>query len=440
MLAFYMQIAREYGDVVAFRLGPKKLVLLNHPEFIEQVLVTENRNFIKHYAFRLLRPTLGNGLVISEGDFWLRQRRLMQPAFSRQRIESFAPVIVDYTTRMLETWRSGSTRDLHADMMKLAMSIVTKTLLDVDTGDRATAVGRSVDVIMQDFSHRFQSAFPPPFWLPVPRNLHLKRHVRRLDAVIHDIIGQRRADHKDRGDLLSMLVHARDEADNTGMTDRQLRDEVMTLFLAGHETTASALAWTWYLLATHPDVESKLMAELETVLGGRLPTADDVPRLAYTEQVIHETLRLYPPAYVFGRQPLEDCTIGGYRIAKGTSILIPPYVTQRDPRFFDRPDEFDPDRWKDGLFKRLPKYTYYPFGGGPRVCIGNSFAMLEAMLIVATVVPRFQFELAAEPPVVPWPSITLRTRHGIHMVVRSRDRSANSSHEDPKDRRVPANW
>ncbi len=439
MLAFYMQIAREYGDVVAFRLGPKKLVLLNHPDFLEQVLVTENRNFIKHYAFRLLRPTLGNGLVISEGDFWLRQRRLMQPAFSRQRIESFAPVIVDYTVRMLETWRPGSTRDLHADMMKLAMSIVTKTLLDVDTGDRATAVGRSVDVIMHDFTDRFQSAFPPPFWLPVPRNLHLKRHVRRLDAVIHDIIRQRRADQKDRGDLLSTLVHARDEADNTGMTDRQLRDEVMTLFLAGHETTASALSWTWYLLATHPDVESKLMAELETVLAGRLPTAADVPRLVYTEQVVQETLRLYPPAYVFGRQPLEDCTIGGYAIAKGTSILIPPYVTQRDPRFFERPDEFDPDRWNGGLVKRLPKYTYYPFGGGPRICIGNSFAMLEAMLIVATVVPRFHFELAAEPPVVPWPSITLRTRHGIHMVVRSRSQIANSIHRNQTDRNLPAN-
>jgi cytochrome P450 len=420
MLGFYRQIAREYGDIVAFRLGPKKLVLLNHPDFLEQVLVTENRNFIKHYAFRLLRPTLGNGLVISEGDFWLRQRRLMQPAFSRQRIESFAPVIVGYTSRMLESWRSGSTRDLHADMMKLAMSIVTKTLLDVDTGDRATVVGRSVDVIMHDFSDRFQSAFPPPFWLPVPRNLHLKRHVRRLDEIIHDIIRQRRADREDRGDLLSMLVQARDEADNTGMTDKQLRDEVMTLFLAGHETTASALAWTWHLLATHPAVEAKLLAELETVLEGRLPTAADVPRLVFTEQVVHETLRLYPPAYVFGRQALEDCSIGGYSINKGTTVLIPPYVTQRDARFFDRPDEFDPDRWNDGLFKRLPKYTYYPFGGGPRVCIGNSFAMLEAMLIVATVVPRFHFELAAEPPVVPWPSITLRTRHGIHMVVRAR--------------------
>jgi len=420
MLAFYTRIAREYGDVVSFRLGPKQLVLLNHPDFIEQVLVTENRNFIKHYAFRLLRPTLGDGLVISEGDFWLRQRRLMQPAFSRQRIDGFGPTIVDYATRMMEAWRPGSTRDLHADMTKLAMSIVTKTLLDVDAGENARTVGKSVDVIMDDFNDRFQSAFPPPFWLPVPRNLHLKRHVRRLDAIIHDIIGQRRAEKQDRGDLLSVLVQARDEADNTGMTDKQLRDEVMTLFLAGHETTASALSWMWHLLARHPKVEARLVAELDSVLAGRPPTAADVPRLPYTEQVVLETLRLYPPAYVIGRQPLEDCTIGGYRVAAGTSILISKYVTHRDPRFFERPDEFDPDRWNDGLIKRLPKYTYFPFGGGPRVCIGNSFAMLEAVLVVATVAQRFHFDWAAEPPVVPWPSITLRPRHGIHMVLRAR--------------------
>src|SRR5262249_47377798 len=267
------------GDVVSFRLGPKQLVLLNHPDFIEQVLVTDNRNFIKHYAFRLLRPTLGDGLVISDGEFWLRQRRLMQPAFSRQRIDAFGPTIVDYTTRMIDSWRPGSTRDLHADMTKLAMSIVTKSLLDVDTGDSARVVSKSVDVLMEDFNDRFQSAFPPPFWLPIPRNLHLGRHVRRLDAIIHEIIRQRRAEAHDRGDLLSMLVRARDESDNPGMTDKQVRDEVMTLFLAGHETTASALSWMWHLLARHPEVETRLQAELDTVLGGRPPTAADIPRL-----------------------------------------------------------------------------------------------------------------------------------------------------------------
>lgn len=420
MLAFYTRIAREFGDIVGFRLGPKRVVLLNRPEFIEQVLVTENRKFIKHYAFRLLRPTLGDGLVISEGETWLRQRRLMQPAFNRQRVDSFGTTIVDYASRMMNDWRPGSTRDLHTDMTKLAMSIVTKTLLDVDTGDQARVVGRSVDALMEDFNDRFLSAFPPPFWLPVPRNLRLKRHVRRLDGVIHAIIRQRRADSLDRGDLLSVLVQARDEADNTGMTDKQLRDEVMTLFLAGHETTASALSWAWHLLATHPEVESRMHAELDSVLKGRLPTSADVPRLPYCEQVILESMRLFPPVYVFGREAIADCTIGGYRISKGTTVLISQYVTHRDPRNFERPDEFDPDRWNDGLVKRLPKYSYYPFGGGPRICIGNSFAMLEALLIVATVAQKFRFDRAAEPDVVPWPSITLRPRHGIHMVLRLR--------------------
>jgi cytochrome P450 len=290
---------------------------------------------------------------------------------------------------------------------------------------------------MEDFNDRFQSVFPPPFWLPVPRNLHLKRHVRRLDDIILEIIRQRREEGRDRGDLLSVLVHARDEADNVGMTDKQLRDEVMTLFLAGHETTASALSWMWHLLARHPKVEARLVAELDSVLGGRLPTAADVPRLPYTEQIVLETLRLYPPAYVIGRQPLEDCTIGGYRVTAGTSILISKYVTQRDPRFFERPDEFDPDRWSDGLLKRLPKYTYFPFGGGPRICIGNSFAMPEAMLIVATVAQRFHFDWAAAPPVVPWPSITLRPRHGIHMVVRARTAETAHGAHDQSRRELP---
>ncbi|HLJ11220.1 MAG TPA: cytochrome P450, partial [Planctomycetaceae bacterium] len=267
MLAFYARIARDYGDIVGFRLGPRRFVLLNHPDFIEQVLVTENRNFIKHYGLRLLRPTLGNGLLNSDGDFWLRQRRLMQPAFQRQRIDSYAPIIVEHTEKMLAHWRDGEIRDLHADMMKLALSIVTKTLLDVDAGDKSNEVSQAIDFIMEDFNARFQSAFPPPAWLPAPRNLKLKREVGRLDAIIHEMIRQRRADSRDRGDLLSMLVHARDEADNTGMTDKQLRDEVMTLFLAGHETTASALSWTWYLLATHPHVEARLLDELDSVLG-----------------------------------------------------------------------------------------------------------------------------------------------------------------------------
>ncbi|MBI3860915.1 MAG: cytochrome P450 [Planctomycetia bacterium] len=420
MLAFYERMSRDYGDVVAYRLGPRKSVLLTHPDLIEQVLVTENRNFIKHYALRLLRPTLGDGLLLSEGEFWLRQRRLIQPVFNRQRVDSFAAIIVDHTRTMLDSWRPREARDLHAEMMKLALGIVTKALLDVDSGDNSDEVSRAADVILADFNSRFKSAFPPPFWLPHPRNWRLKRQVRRLDALLQRLITQRRSESEDRGDLLSLLMRARDESDNSGMTDRHLRDEIMTVYLAGHETTAHAMAWTWYLLATHPHVEARLLAEIESVVSDRLPTAADVPRLVYAEQVVLESLRLYPPAFVIGREPLHDCTIGGYHVAAGTSILMPQWVVHRDPRFFDRPGQFDPDRWNDGLMKRLPKYAYFPFGGGPRLCIGNSFAMLEAILVLATVLPRFRFELSADVPVVPWPTVTLRPRNGIHAVVHTR--------------------
>ncbi len=429
MLGVYMRCARECGDIASYRIGPRRLLFISHPEFIEQVLVTENRKFIKHYALRLLKPTLGEGLLTSDSDFWLRQRRLMQPAFSKPRVESYGPIIVDYTQKMLATWRSGETRDLHADMMQLALSIVSKALLDVDAGGKSHEVSAAIEWIMRDFNSRFQSAVPIPFGIPLPRNSALKRRVRLIESVIQEIIHERRAEHSDRGDLLSVLVHARDEQDRTGMTDRQLRDEVMTLFLAGHETTANLLSWTWYLLATHPKVEAKVLDELDTVVAGRLPTAADVPQLTFTEQVLLESMRLYPPAYAMGRESVEECTIGGYRIPAGSTVIMSQYVMHRDPRYFDQPDEFDPDRWNDGLLKRLPKYVYFPFGAGPRVCIGNSFAMLEAILVVATVVPRFHLTLAAGPPVVPWPSVTLRPREGIRAVVHERNRSA--SHESP---------
>jgi cytochrome P450 len=414
MLAVYLRCARECGDISSYRIGPRTLVLISRPEFIEQVLVTENRKFIKHYALRLLRPTLGDGLLTSDGDFWLRQRRLMQPAFLKPRVESYGFIIVDYTQRMLAGWRSGEQRDLHADMMQLALSIVSKALLDVDAGATSHDVGSAVDWIMRDFNARFQSAVPLPFWFPAPRNFELKRQVRRLEAVIQKIINERRTEARDRGDLLSVLVQARDEQDQTGMTDRQLRDEVMTLFLAGHETTANLLSWTWYLLAKNPDVEANVHHELENVLAGRPASAADVPNLTYTGQVLLETMRLYPPAYALGRESIEECTIGGYRLPAGTTVIMSQYVMHRDARYFEQPEEFDPDRWSGGLLKRLPKYVYFPFGAGPRMCIGNTFAMLEAMLVVATVVPRFHFSLAPLPPVVPFPSVTLRPRAGIH--------------------------
>jgi cytochrome P450 len=420
MLGFLTRCARDYGDAVLFRLGTKRIVLLNHPSLVEEVLVSGNRHFAKHYILRLLVPLLGSGLLTSEGDFWLRQRRLMQPAFLRDRVASYAPVVIDYANRVLAEWRDGDTRDLHEEMMRLTLGIAAKTLLDVEATDRSGAVARAFEQVLADFSYRFESAYPLPLWLPTPWNRKVKRALARLDEVIHGIIQERRAADSGRGDLLSILLRTRDAEDGQGMTDRQLRDEVMTLFLAGHETTANALAWTWYLLATHPEAEAQLLADLGAALGGHAPTAADLPRLDCAERVILEAMRLYPPVYGFGREARADCTVGGHRLPAGTTVLMSQWVLHRDPRFFDAPDQFRPGRWAGGLAGRLPRCAYIPFSAGPRVCIGNTFALMEATLILAALAPAFRFALVPGQVVKPWPSVTLRPADGINVVLHRR--------------------
>jgi cytochrome P450 len=421
MLAFYTHCAQTYGDIVPYRLGFHRMCLLNHPEFTEKVLITDAKNYAKRtYVLKLLVPVLGNGLLTSEGDFWLRQRRLIQPAFHKQRIGAFADIMVDYTRRLCDRWQDGQTLDLHAEMMRLALEIVGKTLFDADVANEVEGVGAALEVVMDQFISRWESVLPLPDWFPTAANLRFKHTVKKLDAIIYQMIAQRRASGQQRGDLLSLLLQARDEDDGTGMTDRQLRDEAMTLFLAGHETTAGALSFTWYLLAQHPEVERKLLAELTTVLGGRTPTLADLPRLVYTEQVLLESMRLFPPAYGFGRVAKVDCELGGYRIPRGTTVIMVPWVTHRDGRWFDAPLQFSPERWAGDLAKRLPRYAYFPFGGGPRLCIGNQFAMMEATLIIAAMAPRYHFELQPEPPVVPRPVVTLRPAHGVPVKVHRR--------------------
>ncbi|HEY7423135.1 MAG TPA: cytochrome P450 [Gemmataceae bacterium] len=420
MLVFFTRCARDYGDAVLFRLGPKRIVLLSHPSLVEEVLVTGNRHFAKHYILRLLVPLLGSGLLTSEGDFWLRQRRLMQPAFLRDRVASYGPVVIDYANRVLAEWRGGETRDVHAEMMRLTLGIAARTLLDVDAMDRAGSVARAFEQILADFSYRFESAYPLPLWLPTPGNRKVKQALAQLDAVIHGIIKERRAGDAGRGDLLSILLRARDAEDGRGMTDQQLRDEVMSLFLASHETTANALAWTWYLLATHPEAEAQLLSELGAALGGRAPTAADLPRLGCAEHIILEAMRLYPPVYAFGREALRDCTVGMHQLPAGTTVLMSQWVLHRDPRFFEAPDEFRPQRWANGLAQRLPRCAYIPFSAGPRVCIGNTFALMEATLILATLAPAFRFAVVPGHVVKPWPSVTLRPADGIKVVLHRR--------------------
>jgi cytochrome P450 len=421
MLDFYTHTAKTYGDIVPYRLGFHRMCMLNHPEYTEKVLITDAKHYAKRtYVLNLLVPVLGNGLLTSEGDFWLRQRRLIQPAFHKQRLTAFAAVMVDYTLRMLEHWQDGASLDLHAEMEQLALEIVGKTLFDADVANDAKEVGAALAVIMDQFISRWESVLPLPLGFPTPTNLRFNRTLKKLNAVIYKMITQRRRSQAEGDDLLSLLLHARDEDDGTGMTDRQLRDEAMTLFLAGHETTASALSFTWYLLAQHPAVEQKMLDELTSVLNGRTPTVADLPRLVYTERVLLESMRLYPPAFGFGRLAKVDCEIGGYRIPRGTTVIMVPWVTHRDGRWFEQPLEFLPERWAGDFAKRLPRYAYFPFGGGPRLCIGNQFAMMESTLVLATMLPRFHCELLPGAPMVPRPVVTLRPAHGVHVRLHKR--------------------
>jgi cytochrome P450 len=421
ILGFYTRCAREYGDVVTFRLGRRRLVLLNHPDYIERILVHDNKNFAKMtYVLGLIVPLLGYGLLTSDGDFWLRQRRLIQPVFSKQRIASYGACMVDFARRMADSWRDGEQRDIHRDMVQLTLQIVAKVLFDADVGGDAPEVGQALEVVMHNFLNRWGSFLPLPAWFPTPGNLRFHRSIRQLDRIIYRFIAERRASKEERHDLLSVLLNARDADDGRQMTDRQLRDEAMTLFLAGHETTANAMGYTWYLLAQHPEVEAKLLDELRRELGGRPPTPDDVPRLKYAEAVILESMRLYPPAYGFGRIAKNDCEFGGYRVPKGTTVLVVQWVMHRDPRFWADPEKFRPERWQEPSIKQLPKFAYFPFGGGPRLCIGNTFAMLETVLLLATLAPAVHFDLVADHPFKLRPAVTLNPEYGIRVTVRKR--------------------
>jgi len=420
-LGFLEMCAREYGDVVFLRVAGVDSFVLNHPDYIDEVLVANARNFHKNRTTRMrpLNLLLGNGLVSSEGDFWKRQRRLAQPAFHRDRIAAYADAMTGFTERMLDRWQNGETKDIHRGMMGLTLEIVAKTLFGADVAGVAEEVGAALEVAMDRMSGQNTWIRLIDNYVPTPGRYRFERAVKRLDKVIYEIIRQRRASGDDQGDLLSMLLAAQDE-DGSQMTDRQLRDEVMTLFLAGHETTALTLSWTWHLLAKHPEIEAALLSELQSVLGGRTPTIGDLGQLRYTEKIIKESMRLYPPAWSIGREALTDCKIGGYHVAAGTQVFMIQWTMHRDPRYFASPDQFDPDRWDNDFEKTIPKYAYFPFGGGPRQCIGNSFAMMEAMLLLAAIAQRAKLEAAPGPAVVPAPSVTLRPKNGITMTIQKR--------------------
>src|SRR5882762_380597 len=420
-LEYFTKVAREYGDIAGMRVLNFKTIFVNHPDLIEEVLVTNARKYSKGRVLRANRHVFGEGLLTSEGEFWLRQRRLAQPAFHRARIASYAATMVEYAQRMLEGWRDGEERDAHQEMMRLTLQIVGKTLFDADVERDAQEGGTFLELLVE-IDANFRRTIFVPDWHPTPTNVRVKREVAQIEKILYRIIAERRASDRDAGDLLSMLLSAQDE-DGSRMTDRQLRDETITLFLAGHETTASTLSWTWWLLAQNPAAEAKLHSELDAVLGGRTPSLDDLPRLAYTGHVVTESLRLYPPAWGLARLAVEDHRIAGYPVTKGMGVAMAQWVVHRDPRWYDAPEEFRPERWDGDLLKRLPKFAYFPFGGGPRQCIGNAFALMEASLILATTAQKFRLRLVADHPVEPLASITLRPRHGVRVTLEHRGAS-----------------
>src|SRR5437764_431937 len=419
-LAFVERCAREFGDVVLTRFLYVLAYFLFNPEHIEYVLASGSKNFVKAMSLRspFFLRLVGNGLVTSEGEFWRRQRRLAQPAFHRDRVASYGETMVAFTERMLDGWREGEERDAHEEMMRLTQNIVVKTLFTADVSAEADEIGEALSRIVRPFASQATRKWILDNRLPTPRLLRFNRDVRKIDRFVYRIVSERRASGEDTGDLLSMLLRAQDE-DGSRMTDRQLRDELMTLFLAGHETTASSLSWTWWLLAQNPVGEARLHAELDQVLGGRTPSLEDFPRLRYTANVITESMRLYPPAWGLARVAIEDHELGGYPVKKGMGVAMAQWVIHRDPRWYDAPEEFRPERWEGDFIKKIPRFAYFPFGGGPRLCIGNNFALMEATLILATVAQKYRLRLVPNHPVVPLASITLRPRHGVRVLLES---------------------
>jgi cytochrome P450 len=420
-LKFMMKVAKDFPDVAHFKLGPQHTFLLSHPDHIQNVLVAHDWNFLKGRGLQRAKKVLGKGLLTSEGNFHRRQRRLSQPSFHRQRIAGYAATMAEYTARRREQWQDGETRDIAQEMMSLTLAIVAKTLFDADVETEAREIGQALSEVLEMFS-----TFSSPLTevldkLPLPKNRRVQQAKMRLDETIYRIIEERRGTSEDRGDLLSMLMLAQDtEGDGGGMSDEQLRDEVMTLFLAGHETTANALTWTWYLLSEHPEIEARMHAEIDSLLEGKLATVDDVKRLPYTEMVLTEAMRLYPPVWVMGRRTISGYKAGKYYVPAKSIILLSQYVMHHDERYYPEPEKFDPERWTPEQRAGRPKYAYFPFGGGPRMCVGEQFAWMEGILLIATIAQKWKLRLVPGHPVKMQPLITLRPKHGMKMILERR--------------------
>lgn len=419
-LAFLTGLARTYGDISYFRLGGVRVFFVNRPEYIWEILVALRAKFEISTMRSRLELALGTGLLTSRGDLHARQRRLMQPVFRKSRIESYAEFMVDYAQRARDEWRAGQEINATEEMMKLAMSIVAKSLFGHDIEEDSDGVSRNLSVLLSYFT-RLMSPLRFSLELPLPSTLRFRKALRELDTVIYRMIDQRRRNPTGGEDLLSLLVQAKDDETHAQMTETQLRDEVFSLLMAGHETTANALGWTLYLLAQNPEADQRLHTEVAGALAGRSRfQASDLNRLPYARLVITEAMRLYPPAWFIGRTALEDVEIGGYTIPKGASALFSQYVMHRDARYFEEPERFRPERWSGSFAEQLPRGAFFPFSAGDRHCLGEGFAWLEALLALATLAERWKFELVPGQDIRTSPSITLRPNTGIRMIVRER--------------------
>ena len=419
MLGLFTNTAREYGGIAQFKLLNKNYLLVTNPDYVKYILQDNYRNYIRGRSVETGRVLLGNGLPLIDGDFWLRERRMLQPAFHRERLGKLTETMSGVIDTFLQNWEGKASQvlDLDDEMMRLTLTVIIKSMFSAPIDDKIPSLSAAFNIASKFMLWRSQQMLQLPLSVPLPRHVEYNRALKILDETIFPLVTDGRAHPKD--DLLGMMLEMRDADTGEGLSDRQARDEVVTIFFAGHETAAATLAWVFYLLSQHPEVEERMRAEMDRVLEGRLPTFGDLPQLLYTQQVIQEVLRLYPAAYLFAREALVEDVLDGYRIPTNTMIFISPFVSHRDLNYWPDPERFDPDRFTPEQAASRPRHVYFPFGEGPHVCIGNSFAMMEMQLILSMVLQRFRLQLVSDHPIVPKPEATLRPRGGVKMMLES---------------------
>jgi cytochrome P450 len=419
MLGLFTNTAREYGGIAQFKLLNKSYLLVTNPDYVKYILQDNYKNYVRGRSVETGRVLLGNGLPLIDGDFWLRERRMLQPAFHRERLGKLANVVTNVIDVFMQHWeaklRSNQTLDLDDEMMRLTLTVIIKSMFSAEIDDKIQSLSHAFNVASRFMLWRSQQMWAPPLSVPIPRNVEYNRALKILNDTIYPLIADRRKNPND--DLLGMMLEMRDADTGEGMSDQQARDEVVTIFFAGHETTAVTMSWAFYLLSQHPEVEERMRAELENVLDGRQPAFADLPKLVYLQQFINEVLRLYPAAYLFAREAVVDDVLDGYPIPANTLIFISPFVTHRDPKYWPDPERFDPDRFKSEQVASRPRQVYYPFGEGPHLCIGNNFALMEMQLILSMALQRFRLRLVPNHPIAFKPEATLRPKYGMKMTI-----------------------